>query len=114
MKPTQLVLALTLAACAGAPNTPVLPVSSPEPTLPPPAMATQPPPDVDDSAAAYLQSWEDKNFEDMYKLLSPLSQDAVSLEQFMEIYVSLDRDGGIARVETSLLSSRQQDREAQI
>ena len=114
MKRTQLVLAVTLAACSRSPNSPVVPASSAEPTLPPPAMATQPPPDVDDSAAAYLQSWEDEDFEGMYKLLSPLSQDAVSLEQFTEIYVSLDRDGGIARVETSLLSSRQQDREAQV
>ena len=113
MKRALLALAFMLGACTGVPTTPVLPEPPDEPTLPPPALATQPPPDVEGSAAAYLSSWEKGEFAGMYGLLTPLSQDAISLQQFVETYQAVQKGGAIARVETVLLSTRQQDREAQ-
>ncbi len=113
MKRALLALAFMLGACTGVPTAPALPEPPDEPTLPPPALATQPPPDVEGGAAAYLSSWEKGDFAGMYGLLTPLSQDAISLQQFVETYQTVEKGGAIARVETALLSSRQQDREAQ-
>ena len=113
MKLVLLALAFILGACTGVPPAPALPESPGESTLPPPALATQPPPDAEGSAAAYLSSWEKGDFAGMYGLLTPLSQDAMSLQQFVETYQAVEKGGAIARVKTVLLSSRQQDREAQ-
>jgi len=77
-----LCLALVLSACNGN----VSPTSSATPTsgLPTPIIDVSQAPDVEEAARAYLEAWKTENYEGMYALLSKLSRDAMTLEDFQK------------------------------
>ncbi len=81
-----LILALGLTACStnGAPT----PTEAPQNTsIPPtPISHTTPVPDVRPTAEAFLQAWQAENYEAMYAMLSPASQDANPQEGFIQRY----------------------------
>ena len=111
MKRGLITLFLMLVSCTGTVN-----VDSNNglagPTLPPPSLATNIPPNAEITAADYLKSWEDGDFVRMYKLLSPLSKDAINMEDFVATYQTVNESGSFVRVQTRILSSQQNNSEA--
>jgi penicillin-binding protein 2 len=96
---------------------------SPEqsPALPTPgvSVSTEPPPtllpsDHEGTAAAFLAAWERGDYAAMYNLLSPLSQAAVTLQDFTERYTGLAESMGQISVDTQILSSLADGANAQI
>ena len=83
-------------------------------TLPPPVLATSSPPNVEITITKYLTAWEAGEFAVMYSLLSPLSQDAISIDDFVATYQSVNNSASLVRIRTSILSSQQNDSEAKV
>ena len=77
-----LCLVLLIGACNSetAPSPTVTPTSG----LPTPMIDVAPAPDVEEGAQAYLEAWKAEDYEGMYALLSRLSQDAMTLEEFQK------------------------------
>ena len=77
-----LCLVLLISAC----NSETVPSSTITPTsgLPTPMIDVAPAPDVEEGAQAYLEAWKAEDYEGMYALLSRLSQDAMTLEEFQK------------------------------
>jgi hypothetical protein len=77
------LLAVTLAACTGL----VAPLPTQAPT--PLPSVTPNTPDVEGTAATFLDAWHRGDFAGMYSLLSPLSQAATSKADFTARYQEL-------------------------
>ncbi len=86
-----------LAACSALSPTPT---SSPAPPTPAPST-----PDPEGTAKAFLEAWQRGDYAGMYSLISPLSQDAISLADFQARYESHARSATLTRVEARALSS---------
>ncbi len=55
-------------------------------TLPPPDVSITSAPDSQSVAEGYLKYWQDDNYSGMYALLTEISRDAVTVEEFEKIY----------------------------
>ncbi|MGD2057727.1 MAG: penicillin-binding transpeptidase domain-containing protein [Anaerolineales bacterium] len=98
-----LSVAVLLTACSGngdAPNGP-----TPTEGLPDPAQTTEAPPDPDDAARQFLSAWEAGDYSRMYALLSPLTRDGLSQEQFTQRYEEVMRSGAFSSVQAEIVSS---------
>ncbi len=105
----QVCLALSLASCSAL----ALPATvTPAPTAAPSPTPVTPSPEG--AAAAFLEAWTQGDYAGMYSLLSPLSQDAVSLADFEARYEDLVRSGGILAVEAKILSALKTGASAQV
>jgi len=104
--------ALILAACGG-PSNPATPTLQATYTLPGPGINTTQAPDVEETVEAYLEAWEEEDYAGMYAMLTPLSQDAISQEEFEAIYRNVAAESAMRNVETQTLSSLTQTRSAQ-
>jgi penicillin-binding protein 2 len=101
------LLAFALAACAG--------IGSPATvTPPPPPTPTLTTPDPEGTARTFLAAWERGDYAGMYSLLSPLSQDAISPDDFQARYQTLQRIATVNSVETDVLSSLKNGETAQV
>jgi penicillin-binding protein 2 len=105
---TGLLLALILVGCASL--TAPLPTAAPPPT----ASVTPNTPDPAGTATTFLEAWKRGDFAGMYSLLSPLSQDAISLVDFEARYQSLAKGAGLKAVEASVLSVLKNGATAQV
>jgi penicillin-binding protein 2 len=85
-----------------------------EPTLPPPAVSSLAAPDPEQAAAAFLDAWSEARYDDMYDMLSPLTADGLSREDFTARYDKIRQDGAIDRVDYEIVSSLVNPREAQV
>ena len=83
-------------------------------TLPPPALATSSPPNAEITITKYLTAWEVGDFDVMYSLLSPQSQDAISIDDFVATYQGVNDSASLVRIRTSILSSQQNNSEAKV
>lgn len=104
---------LILAACTPGHlpvPTPVPPLS-PEPTI----ESTRPAlPDAQLTARAYLDAWKSEDYTTMYAWLSPLSQDAISLDDFSSLHRSLAATMSLNGVEYEITSVFAQAASAQV
>jgi penicillin-binding protein 2 len=73
------------------------------PSLPPTPLINTP--DPQGTAAAYLEAWARDDYPGMYSLLSPLSQDALSLTDFQARYETVNATASVTAVETRLLNA---------
>ncbi|HOR78614.1 MAG TPA: NTF2-like N-terminal transpeptidase domain-containing protein, partial [Anaerolineaceae bacterium] len=82
----KILICLCLVLLIGACNSETVPSSTVTPTsgLPTPMIDVAPAPDVEEGAQAYLEAWKAEDYEGMYALLSRLSQDAMTLEEFQK------------------------------
>ncbi len=80
------MLALMLATSSCAPETP-----APDATLPPPGVTTYPAPDPGTAVSAFLDAWNEQDFESMYAMLAPTSQQGISEEDFVTLYQEVGR-----------------------
>src|ERR1041385_4787121 len=77
-----LALLTFLSACSpGSVNVPFLPKETPA-SLPTPHVEVSPAPDAGAALTAYLEAFKADKYNDMYAMLSKVSQDALSLDDF--------------------------------
>ncbi len=87
-----------------------LPASTtPTATLPGPAVSTTLPPNPEGTASAFLNAWAQKDYAGMYALLSHLSQDAISQDEFVARYSDAAAQMTLKSIETSILSALSQE-----
>jgi penicillin-binding protein 2 len=71
-------------------------------------------PDVEAAARAYLEAWQADDYAKMYGMLTPISQDALTEEEFTEIYSHVATEAALGSLDSQILSSLTQTRSAQV
>lgn len=59
---------------------------------------------VQEVVQGFLDAWKEKDYEKMYSLLTRISQDAISLEDFMGVYQSVEEQAVLSGVDCHVLS----------
>jgi penicillin-binding protein 2 len=110
-----IVLALFVIAACSQGSSPT-PTAGPTrtPTLPPPDLNTTSAPDATHAAQAYLDAWKAEDYATMYGLLSPLSREAISAEDFEAYYRSIAAEAALESVEYEVLSALTEPKRAQV
>ena len=103
-KRSLLLLALLLTACDSL-------SFSPTPLPSTPTLTT---PDPRGVAGIFLQKWEKGDYAGMYSLLSPLSHDAISLDDFQARYTGVANTLSLKSLETKIVSAFKKDATAQV
>jgi len=106
------ILTIILAACNGASNPPS-PTLQVTPTLSQPGINTTQAPDVNKVVRKYLDAWENEDYASMFGMLTSISQDAVTAEQFEEIYRDVAGEVALSELDTQILSALTQTHSAQ-
>ncbi len=83
-------------------------------TLPAPRVSTALPPNPEGTVSAFLNAWQQNDYLGMYALLSPLSQDAISPEEFAARYADAATAMTLSSVEPIILSSLQKELDAEV
>jgi penicillin-binding protein 2 len=109
----SLALVFLVACTSGAVSTQTAVPSSPTP-LPPPDIDTTSAPDPTGVAQAYLDAWQAEDYERMYSMLSPLSQEAISFEDFESLYRNVAADAALQKVDYEILSALTNPAHAQV
>ena len=112
MKPTVLLLlSLAIAGCtlSSGPRTTQAP-----PTLPAPAVTSLAAPDPEAAARQFLDAWRQWDYAGMYGMLSPLTQDGLSLEDFTKRYQTVRTEAAVESLTYEIVSSLVNPREAQV
>lgn len=91
--------------CVPVPSTVSNPILSPEPTLNSLLLLHGDLPDANAVAKAYLEAWKGEDYIAMYSLLTSLSKDALSQEEFTEHYQSIIGEAALKGVDYEILSS---------
>ena len=73
--------------------------------LPTVAPQVTPVPDVESAVRAYLDAWKADDYDTMYGMLTSVSKDAITLEDFSERYHSVASEVALSGVEYEILSS---------
>lgn len=101
----RLVTILILfASCTQAPTETITPVPSPTPTLAIPSQRTTSVPDPGQAAVRYLDAWKNESYEEMYAMLTSISQAALSYEDFESLYRSIFNEAALSGVDFEILS----------
>lgn len=82
--------------------------------LPTPAVSTPVPQNPEGTAAAFLDAWEKQDHAGMYSLLTRLTQDALTLEEFNDRYTQVADTARLTAVDTQILSSLQNGESAEV
>ncbi|MCJ7534067.1 MAG: hypothetical protein MUO57_00870, partial [Anaerolineales bacterium] len=106
------VLIISLAACNGGAN-PATPTTQVLPTLSQPSINTTQSPDVNKTVRKYLDAWENEDYVQMYGMLTSISKDAITEEQFVELFREVAGEAALSSLETQILSALTQTRSAQ-
>jgi penicillin-binding protein 2 len=103
-----LVLAMVLAACGGGNG------EAPNGELPTPQIDTSSAPDVEGAASNYLIAWQEGDHNAMYAMLSTLSQDAITFDDFDARYIHVEREANLFNIEFEILGTLTNIRSAQV
>jgi penicillin-binding protein 2 len=71
-------------------------------------------PKAANAAQAFLQAWQAENFEAMYAMLTPVSQDALSLEKFTQRYSDVAISTTLEKIDYEILSTLTNPANAQV
>lgn len=85
-KISWLLLVVFLVGCVNGTATLPTPSLAPTVTLPPPGLTVTSAPDVEITVEQFFDAWKAEDYAAMYALLTPLTQDAISLEEFERAY----------------------------
>jgi len=113
----SLILFLVVLVSACTPTTADLPTATvpvSTATLPGPQINTTRPPDVKQSAQTYLNMWADENYEGMYAMLSRLSQDAFTKEDFIKRHQDTTNALTLVELTSEITSALTNPRDAQV
>jgi penicillin-binding protein 2 len=84
-------------------------------TLPGPQVSTELAPDPEMIVSQFLNAWKQAAYDEMYALLSPLTQDSVTQDVFQERYKEIWQAGAFQDLEFEIVSSLiQNPRQAQV
>jgi penicillin-binding protein 2 len=107
------VFIFILAGC-GRPGPVSQTTPSPPATVPPPdSRLTQAPP-AEHTARSYLEAWKREDYPAMYAMLTAVSRDALTEEEFIARYRNVAAEAALSTVDTQILSSLTQTRTAQV
>ncbi len=98
-----------LASCSTSPSVTTTPSLVPTRTLAQPGVGTTPVPDPGSVASAFLDAWKADDYETMYALITPLSQDAMSQESFVKHYAGIAAEMALSGIDYEVLSSLVED-----
>ncbi len=91
------------------------PTAPPTPTaLPTPVVAVTHAPNPTVVAQAYLKAWQQEDYPTMYRLLTKVSRDAISLHDFQAYYEDIAETAALQKVDFHLRSTLLKPRSAQI
>src|SRR4030067_805536 len=100
------MLALLLVGCSQpGPSVEASPPPPPPPPLPLPGVNTTQAPDVESAACAYLEAWKADDYTKMYAMLTSVSQDALTEEEFAQIYSRVAPEAALSSLDPQILSS---------
>jgi len=105
----MLVLMLVASSCSGVADTP-----TPEATLPLPGVTTYPAPDPETAVGVFLDAWNQQDYLSMYALLSPLSQEEISEDDFVARYEEIALAMALIGVEYEIFSALINPQSAQV
>ncbi|MEK7785432.1 MAG: NTF2-like N-terminal transpeptidase domain-containing protein, partial [Chloroflexota bacterium] len=108
-RPLYFVFLTLLAACGL-----VSPPPTVTPTLPGPVVSTSLPPNPEGTAGAFLKAWQERDYVGMYSLLTPLSQAAISQEDFVNRYKDATAQMTLSSLETNFLNRFQSELDAEV
>ena len=95
------LLVLLLTACGmPASSSPGSPTELPEPLI-----LTDSAPDPEQAARDYLDAWKVRDYDNMYKMLSPLTQDGITQEAFAERYDEIWKSAALTGLDYEIVSS---------
>jgi len=83
-------------------------------TLPTPAITTIAAPDPEITAGQFLTLWKAQDYEGMYALLSPLTQDGLPKDEFVQRYQDVWRAAAVSRLDADIVSSLINPQAAQV
>lgn len=104
---TLFTLFILAAACTpeASPGMDATEVATEVATLPPPGVNITQVPDTQQAAAQFLDAWKAENYEEMYSYLSPLTREAISLEDFSQRYREFAINLTLQTLDYEILSS---------
>ena len=110
-----LLLVVLVSACTSpAIETPTEIVPLVTATLPDPQISTTRSPDVKQAAQSYLNLWAEEDYEGMYAMLSPLSQDAFPKEGFIKRHQDATNAMTLVELTSEVTSALTNPRNAQV
>ena len=118
-----LILIILLTACISkqpaesTAETSITPAETPEPlvpTLPDPQLSVTRVPDTQMAASNFLSAWQAEDYEKMYGMLTPLSREALTLEEFTKNYKDLAVNLTLQTLDFEILSSLTNPATAQV
>ncbi len=108
------LLAMGVLAACGRSGSPTGPAPSAAPTLPPPQVDVTRLPDPQATVRAFLDAWAQGDYPAMYAMLTSLSRDAVSQEDFVAYVKGLAVEAALEGVDYTLLSALTEPEVAQV
>ncbi len=108
-RPLYFIILTLLTACGL-----VAPPPSATPTLPGPVVSTSLPPNPEGTAGAFLKAWQERDYVGMYSLLTPLSQAAISQEDFVNRYTDATAQMTLSALETTIENRLQKELDAEV
>ena len=104
------ILTLLLTSC-GLSSGEVTPTASQ--VLPSPQVFTTNAPDAESSARRFLQAWVQEDYESMYSMLTPASQEGITPEAFSKRYQDVANEAALNQLDFELLSTESSPPDAQ-
>lgn len=101
----MIILFVWLAACSQPVVKPETQVPQVSPTLAQAGVRTTSVPDVKERARSYLDAWKNEDYTAMYQMLTQVSQEAVTEEEFTSQYRSVAAEAGMDSLDYEILSA---------
>ena len=110
-----LILFTLIAGCSRSTPESTLPAGgTPTPALAPPEVQTTQAPDVEEAVIKYLEYWKSNDYQAMYSMLSPSSQETIGEEEFSQIYHDVAVELAMESLDYAILSSFVDPSQAQV
>ena len=94
-----------LVSCSGGSIVQSTPTMTVEPTLAPVGISTTKVPDIKVAAKAYLDAWKADDYAAMYAMLTSISQDAITAEDFEKYYRGVATEAAMQELNYEILSA---------
>ncbi len=110
-----LIMIISIPACTqSTPKAPVAPTATAPQALPTISAKITHAPDAESAAKAFLLAWQSEDFQAMYNMLTPASQDAIALDGFTQRYQDAAIKMTLQKLDYSILSRMTNPSSAQV